>query len=138
MFNPTLIAYNTTIYMDTLIQRLTAANNAYRNGLTLLMTDDEYDAGLEQLKKVQPNHPLLTQVRAAPSSDKVVRMPFYLGSLDKAKTSEELGKWTKKSSGPYVVSEKLDGISGLWNPFAKNLYLSGDDNMGVDVSPWLQ
>ena len=125
--------------MDTLISRLTNANNAYRNGQTLLMTDDEYDAGLEQLKRVQPNHPLLTQVRAAPSDKaKVVRMPFYLGSLDKAKTADELGKWTKKSKGPYIVSEKLDGISGLWNPFSKNLYLSGDDNMGVDVSPWLQ
>lgn len=125
--------------MDTLISRLTAANNAYRNGQTLLMTDDEYDAGLEQLKKVQPNHPLLTQVRAAPSGDKakVVRMPFYLGSLDKAKTAEELGKWTAKHKGSYVVSEKLDGISGLWNPNTHKLYLSGDDNMGVDVSAWL-
>jgi DNA ligase (NAD+) len=126
--------------MDTLISRLTKANETYRNGQSLLMTDDEYDAGLEQLKKVQPNHPLLKQVRATPNGDKtkVIRMPFYLGSLDKAKTAEELGKWTKKSKGPYIVSEKLDGISGLWNPQAKNLYLSGDDNMGVDVSPWLQ
>ena len=139
MFNPTLKLHHTIIHMDTLVSRLTAANNAYRNGQALLMTDDEYDTGLEQLKKVQPNHPLLTQVRAAPSDKaKVVRMPFYLGSLDKAKTSDELGKWTKKSKGPYVVSEKLDGISGLWNPGAKNLYLSGDDNMGVDVSQWLQ
>jgi NAD-dependent DNA ligase len=103
------------------------------------MTDDEYDAGLEQLKKLNPQHPLLTQVRATPSEKaKVVRMPFYLGSLDKAKTSEELGKWSAKHKGPYIVSEKLDGISGLWNPAAKNLYLSGDDNMGVDVSQWLQ
>ena len=125
--------------MDTLVSRLTAANNAYRNGQALLMTDDEYDVGLEQLKKLNPQHPLLTQVRAAPSEKaKVVRMPFYLGSLDKAKTSEELGKWSAKHKGPYVVSEKLDGISGLWNPGAKNLYLSGDDNMGVDVSQWLQ
>jgi NAD-dependent DNA ligase len=103
------------------------------------MTDDEYDNGLEQLKKVNPDHPLLKQVRAAPSDKaKVVRMPFYLGSLDKAKTADELGKWTSKHKGSYVVSEKLDGISGLWNPQTKNLYLSGDDNMGVDVSPWLQ
>ena len=125
--------------MDTLVSRLTSANNAYRNGQSLLMTDDEYDAGLEELKKLQPNHPLLTQVRAAPSGDKakVIRMPFYLGSLDKAKTSDELGKWTAKHKGPYVVSEKLDGISGLWNPNTNKLYLSGDDNMGVDVSAWL-
>jgi hypothetical protein len=103
------------------------------------MTDDEYDRGLDELKTLQPNHPLLTQVRAAPSDKaKVVRMPFYLGSLDKAKTSDELGKWSSKHKGPYVVSEKLDGISGLWNPHTRSLYLSGDDNMGVDVSAWLQ
>lgn len=128
--------------MDALISKLTKANEAYRNGQVLLMTDDEYDKGLDELKKVQPSHPLIKKVRAPPSSEngKVVRMPFYLGSLDKAKTAEELGKWTKKtaSNTGYVVSEKLDGISGLWNPSTKNLYLSGDDNMGVDVSAWLQ
>lgn len=135
MFNPTLI-----VYMDILISRLVKANEAYRNGNALLMTDDEYDKGIEELQKVQPNHPLLKKIRAAPSSEngKIVRMPFYLGSLDKAKTSDELGKWTSKHSGPYVISEKLDGISGLWNPSTNNLYLSGDDNMGVDVSSWLQ
>jgi DNA ligase (NAD+) len=128
--------------MDALVQKLTKANEAYRNGQALLMTDDDYDAGLEQLRKLNPQHPFLKQVRAAPNANthKVVRMPFYLGSLDKAKVAEELEKWTKKApkGSTFIVSEKLDGISGLWNPAAKNLYLSGDDNMGVDVSPWLQ
>lgn len=129
--------------MESLVLKLTKANEAYRNGQTLLMTDDEYDACLEQLAKLNPQHPFLKQVRAAPSSvsgQKVVRMPFYLGSLDKAKVAEELEKWTRKApkGSSFVVAEKLDGISGLWNPAAKNLYLSGDDNMGVDVSPWLQ
>ena len=108
--------------MDALILRLTKANEAYRNGQPLLMTDDEYDAALEELSKNQPNHPLLKKVRAPPSSEngKIVRMPFYLGSLDKAKTSEELLKWSNKNKGSYVVSEKLDGISGLWNPSMKS------------------
>lgn len=105
------------------------------------MTDDEYDTALEQLRQIDSSHPFLRQVRASPPQilqQKVVRMPFYLGSLDKAKTSDELDKWTKKISGPYYIAEKLDGISGLWNPYNKKLYLSGDDNMGVDVSPWLR
>lgn len=115
------------------------ANEAYRNGGTLLMSDDEYDAGLEELSKKVPNHPFLKKVRAAPTDGTVVRMPFYLGSLDKAKVPEDLTKWLKKSTqGGFQISEKLDGISGLWNPQAKKLYLSGDDNMGVDVSSWLQ
>jgi len=129
--------------MDALVLNLTKANEAYRNGHSLLMTDDEYDAGLEQLAKLNPQHPFLKQTRAAPattSAGKVVRMPFYLGSLDKAKVAEDLEKWTKKApkASTFIVAEKLDGISGLWNPGQKNLYLSGDDNMGVDVSPWLQ
>jgi len=124
--------------MDILVSKLTKANEAYRNAQSILMTDDEYYASLEALAKKVPNHPLLKQVRAAPTAGKVVRMPFYLGSLDKAKTSEELSKWSKKHSSGFVVSEKLDGISGLWNPGTKSLYLSGDDNMGVDVSLWLK
>ena len=128
--------------MDTLVLKLTKANEAYRNGQALLMTDDEYDAALEQLAKLNPKHPFLKQVRAAPNitAAKVVRMPFYLGSLDKAKVAEELEKWIRKmpKASTFLVAEKLDGISGLWNPASRNLYLSGDDNMGVDVSPWLQ
>jgi NAD-dependent DNA ligase len=127
--------------MDILVKQITQANEAYRNGQTLLMTDEEYDSAVELLASKVPNHPLLKMIRAPPNpvNGSTVKMPFYLGSLDKAKTSEELQKWVKKAEADmtYVVSEKLDGISGLWNPTQKKLYLSGDDNTGVDVSNWL-
>lgn len=123
--------------MESLIRSLSLANEAYRNGRALLMTDEEYDAGLEKVARLFPDHPLLKQVRARPEGGKVVKMPFYLGSLDKAKTEEELAKWAKKAKGEFIVSEKLDGISGLWNPAKSQLYLSGDDNTGLDVSSWL-
>ena len=45
--------------MEKLVQQLTKANEAYRNGLSLTMTDEEYDAGLEELAKKVPNHPFL-------------------------------------------------------------------------------
>lgn len=130
--------------MEALVSKLTKANEAYRNGLALQMTDEEYDAGMEELSKKVPNHPLLKKVRAAPAQQKdkkTVTMPYYLGSLNKAKVADDLIKWTKARQGQclgiYVVSEKLDGISGLWNPTQKKLYLSGDDNTGLDVSAWL-
>jgi len=73
--------------MEVLVARLTKANEAYRNGLTLQMTDEEYDAGIEELQKKVPNHPLLKKVRAPPLHvNKTVTMPYYLGSLDKDKT----------------------------------------------------
>jgi hypothetical protein len=126
--------------MEALINRLEAANLAYRNGEKLLMTDEEYDANLELLAKMSPNHPLLTTLRAAPGGGKTVPMPYYLGSLDKVKEEAELQKWIGKqgASSEICVAEKLDGISGLWNPKQGRLYLSGDENMGVDVSEWLR
>ena len=125
--------------MDILVQQLMKANEAYRNGHTLLMTDEEYDAGIDTLSKKVPNHPFLKAVRAKPTvQNRIVTMPYYLGSLNKAKVADDLTRWLNKSEGPYIVSEKLDGISGLWNPTLKKLYLSGDDNKGLDVSPWLQ
>lgn len=125
--------------MDILVSRLTKANNAYRNGLTLLMTDEEYDAGMDELARHVPNHPLLKKTRAAPiTTQKTVKMPYYLGSLNKAKVADDLTKWLQKTTLPYCVSEKLDGISGLWNPAESKLYLSGDDNTGLDVSAWLK
>ena len=37
--------------MDTLVANLKKANEAYRSGATLLMTDEEYDARMEELAK---------------------------------------------------------------------------------------
>ena len=37
--------------MDSLVKKLKAANNAYRNTGELLMTDEEYDRGIEELRK---------------------------------------------------------------------------------------
>ena len=44
--------------LEALVKRLTAANIAYRNTEKLLMTDEEYDEGLEALSKMATNHPL--------------------------------------------------------------------------------
>jgi len=125
--------------LSTLVQRITDANEVYRNGKPLLMTDEEYDGLVDTLASKVPNHPLLKKIRAPPAATSAtVKMPYYLGSLDKAKVSDELAKWQKRAPGSkYVISDKLDGISGLWNPIQKKLYLSGDDNTGVDVSRWL-
>jgi len=126
--------------MDILVQQITKANEAYRNGQALLMTDEEYDAAVEQLAQKVPNHPLLKKIRAPSTNGAIVKMPYYLGSLDKAKVIDELTKWFKKAptDSRFVISEKLDGISGLWNPTQSKLYLSADDTTGVDVSNWLK
>jgi len=123
--------------MESLVKRLTAANLAYRNTEKLLMTDEEYDAGLETLRAQEPNHPLLTQIGA--DEEKSVLLPSKMASLDKVIYGEgALEKWKKKCvAGSYVVSEKLDGISCLYVSAGltdRRLYLRGNGVKGVDVS----
>jgi NAD-dependent DNA ligase len=130
--------------MQSLVQKLIAANEAYRNGANLLMTDDEYDEGIEMLARVDPNHPLLFQVGATVGQDqagKATKLPHRMASLDKAKVQEDLTKFIKRQPDVahqgFVLSEKLDGISGLWSPKKGKLYLRGNGIVGVDVSNYL-
>lgn len=120
-----------------LAAKLTAANIAYRNTEKLLMTDEEYDEGLETLRSLAPNHPLLTQI-GADGEGKTVTLPSMMASLDKVLYGDgALEKWKKKNvSGSYVISEKLDGISCLYvcRSGKQNLYLRGNGVKGVDVS----
>jgi DNA ligase (NAD+) len=123
--------------VDALVKKLTAANIAYRNTEKLLMTDEEYDAGLETLRGLAPNHPLLTQIGA--DEEKSVTLPSKMPSLDKVIYGEgALEKWKKKNvKGSYVISEKLDGISCLYVSAGltdRRLYLRGNGVKGVDVS----
>jgi len=122
--------------MDSLVKKLKAANNAYRNTDTLLMTDEEYDRGIEELRLLSPNHPFLKQIGAAPVG-KTVTLPSTMASLDKIHDSESLERWKKGlGAASYIISEKLDGISCLYcvKDGRASMYLRGDGVKGVDVS----
>ena len=124
MLSPALLT------MDTLVEKLQKANWAYHNDQPI-MSDDEYDRGLEELRRLSPSHPFLAMI-GAPVSKGVV-LPFIMGSQDKARTAEEIGRWMKRQvSKKVIVSEKLDGLSALYT--GKRLYLRGDGVKGIDVS----
>jgi NAD-dependent DNA ligase len=118
-----------------LLAKLKAANEAYRNTDKLLMTDEEYDRGIEELRRLRPNEPFLKQIGAMPLG-KTVTLPSTMASLDKIHDSEALERWKKRVAGTsYIISEKLDGISCLYcNNGRVSMYLRGDGVKGVDVS----
>ena len=118
-----------------LLSRLKAANEAYRNTDKLLMTDEEYDRGIEELRRLSPNEPFLKQIGAMPLG-KTVTLPSTMASLDKIHDSEALERWKKRGASSYIISEKLDGISCLYCVKAgkASMYLRGDGVKGVDVS----
>lgn len=114
----------------------------YIKGVSLV-NDELYDYTKDELRKRKPEHPLLKDVGVSKTS-KIV-LPYYMGSMDKIKNNEkELNNWIKKykKAEGYVLSDKLDGISGLlhFNSDDKNvkLYTRGDGYKGQDISHLLK
>jgi NAD-dependent DNA ligase len=132
-------AASTTPPLHTLVARLTAASHAYHNGLLPLMTDAEYDAAVDQLTALAPDHPFLSRVGAPLATGDEVTLPHVLPSLNKIKaTDDSLPKWLMRNPGAnYHVSQKLDGCSALWLPKERKLYTRGDGVKGRDISAFV-
>lgn len=116
-----------------IVSRLEKAADAYYNDGVGIMGDDEYDMLREQLIELDPEHPFLKKVGAAVKQGNV-QLPVPMPSLNKIKPGSVTGWIQSNSSKSWVLSEKLDGISALWIPYTKSLYLRGDGLVGQDVS----
>ena len=95
-----------------LADRIAAAREAYYNG-EAHMSDAEYDALEDQLRALNPKHPLLAQVGAAPASQggwTKVAHGQPMGSLSKAQSEDDFRKWAGARKG-FVVMDKMDGAS---------------------------
>jgi len=115
-----------------IVETLTAAADAYHNGKELLMDDDTYDALQARLKELDPENPALSTV-GAPPVGRVETLPYPMPSLDKIKPGQDALARFLAGSG-YVLSEKLDGLSALWVPAGRKLYLRGNGIEGQDIS----
>jgi NAD-dependent DNA ligase len=127
-----------TSILNDLVTRLEKASTAYHNGQTLLMTDAEFDAGIDQLRALDPSHPFLSKVGAPIATGDEVTLPIPLPSLNKIKDQAAITKWSAKhNSLKYHISAKLDGCSALWLPHTKQLYTRGDGIKGRDISAFV-
>lgn len=120
-----------------LVEILTYANEVYRNSETTVISDKLYDELEDKLKEKNPKHPFLKKIGAPITEDKVT-LPFYMGSLDKIKDdSINLDKWKAKYKDAYVISDKLDGNSGMivyYSDGTIGLYTRGNGTEGQDIS----
>lgn len=116
-----------------IVAQLKSASHAYYETGEPIIDDDTYDALLEELRSLDPSNPYLTAV-GAPVSEGAVRLPIPMPSLRKVKPDSGLDTWVKAYPGPWVASDKLDGISALWIPDKGALYLRGNGLVGQDVS----
>lgn len=106
-----------------------------------VISDDEFDFLVDELKKRNPKHPTLSKIGAPlpkVTEIKKVKLPYHMGSMDKYKLSDtkQFDKWLSKYKGSYTISDKLDGVSALYY-YEDNkayLYKRGDEQMGSDIS----
>jgi DNA ligase (NAD+) len=128
-----------TLSQDVLSQIIILSNNLYYNSTEQqLLTDNEYDIIKEYVTAKFPANQIVNTIGApAPSGKNKVILPYQMWSMDKIKPdTNALANWMAKYSGPYILSCKLDGVSGLYTttgPTPK-LYTRGDGIVGQDVS----
>jgi len=120
---------------QTIVKQLKEAADAYYNTGTPILTDDQYDALRDRLESIDPSNPFLNAVGAA-AKEGTVRLPVPMPSLNKIKPGVGVDTFVKNTTTPlgWIITEKLDGISALWIPAEKKLYLRGDGLVGQDVS----
>ncbi|AYV85071.1 MAG: NAD-dependent DNA ligase [Satyrvirus sp.] len=112
-----------------------SADSYYNTGISLI-SDKQYDILVERLKQLDPKSAIL-QKTGVPVKGKKVKLPVWMGSMDKIKAEEKLvDKWKKSYKGPYVASDKLDGISCLLTVVNEeiNLFTRGDGSYGQQIS----
>ena len=132
--------------METLIEALNEASSAYYNGATYAMSDREWDAMFDRLKKMEeetgivyPNSP--TQMVGAPvkvDELREVRHEFSARSLDKTKDITVFPKiFGKRAAGMAVVMWKLDGSTIVLTYDDGQLTLAatrGNGETGTDIT----
>ena len=123
---------------DALSSMIKAANDNYYNlepGSSTILTDNEYDVLKEFIERKYPNNTAIQEV-GAPIEKNKVTLPYNMPSMDKIKPDTGvLESWSKKYTGPYVLSCKLDGVSGMYTTeTGDKLYTRGNGKVGQDVS----
>ena len=121
-----------------LSEMLLKANKEYHSTKTPIMTDAQYDVLRSYIEEKYPKADALQQIGAPIKGTKgKVTLPFNMPSMDKIKPeSTLLTSWTLKYPGPYVISCKLDGVSGMYamDKDGAKLYTRGDGTIWQDIS----
>ena len=130
------ISYLQTLTESELVDLIVSANDAYYNKKPFL-TDDEFDIVKEFVEMKFPTNTVLKAI-GAPVEKGKVKLPFNMPSMNKIKPdTDALAKWKRKYTGPYVLSAKLDGVSGMYvlkSGDKPQLYTRGDGTFGQNVS----
>ena len=155
LFKQQGVDYLSTLTDDELQKILYLADNLYYSSDKPILSDDQYDV-LKQYISERSNKSKqsskhnsdimfrqdgLDNVNVENLRNKV-KLPYEMWSMNKIKPdTKALSKWIQKYKGPYVLSCKLDGVSGLYtmkntkqDDILGKLYTRGNGKVGQDIS----
>jgi len=113
----------------------------YNSQQKTILTDSEFDILKEYIQRKYPKNTVITKIGAIPAGKNKVTLPYEMPSMDKIKPdSNALDNWMKKYTGPYILSCKLDGVSGMYSTEkgVYKLYTRGDGKIGQDITHLLE
>ena len=122
--------------LDDLASVIQYASIQYHNTETNVISDEIYDILVNVMEERDTDNKVLSNVGAPITLDKV-KLPYWMGSMDKIKPDTNvLDRWKKKYDEPYTLSDKLDGVSGLLHSKSgkTGLYTRGNGTYGRNIS----
>lgn len=130
------ISFLKNIDENSITKMIIVTNDAYYNSISPLLTDIEFDILKEYAIEKYPNNTEVSCIGAPIKKNKVI-LPYEMPSMDKIKPdTNALSQWKIKYKGPYVLSCKLDGVSGMYSTEGEQpkLYTRGDGKIGQDIT----
>ena len=135
--------YARKIEIPILICLLRKANDSYYNTDQSILKDSVYDILKDILQERKPDSTILKQIGIEIIDNDKEILPYHMGSMNKFKKPNNIKLWIKEYFGVsdnVVISDKLDGVSGLL--VIKNnkmsLYSRGDSKYGRNISPLIE
>jgi NAD-dependent DNA ligase len=134
-----------TANINTLLDIIKLADTKYYNNYEPIMTDEQYDMIIDKISRLDPSNEYFKKVGAPldeltqKTKNKII-LPYTMGSMNKIKPEnvDIINNFKSKYSGPWLISDKLDGISALLviDPIKKqnNLYTRGNGTIGTDIT----
>ena len=126
-----------TLTEKKLVDFLEEADHHYYNTKTAAIEDNIYDIAKERLQLEFPKNKFHESVGSPISKGDKVKLPYWLGSMDKIKPElNNINTWKSKFIGPYAIMDKLDGVSGLfiYTKSSSHLFTRGNGEYGQNIS----
>ena len=132
-------------HLNELADNLREAARAYYDSAELLMSDEDYDLGIEELRMAAAEDParaadfsdLLDTVAAGQSAGGDVQHPSLMGSMQKVPSLEDVTEFVSKVPGGVIVEPKLDGLAirAVYTDGKLTLVATrGDGHTGEDIT----